>query len=232
MPGSTRPSLQQRLRQLRTRTPRRLLQTAASIAEDRLYERRHGLDVLATRSPSEILDAVGQSGDLGRAYHPTRRRHLRALFRSLQLPPGLGIADLGSGKGLVLLTASEYAFGRIVGVEHSPELCAIARDNLRRMGLEEGPGRRVEVVCADAAVWQPGPEINVLYLFNPFEPSVLAAAVDGFRRSLLRHPRPSWLVLNKTVLPGQSDVQEGFRHERDLHYGSSRMQVYRGSLPR
>lgn len=56
----------------------------------------------------------------------------RALMASLSAPVDeLTFVDLGAGKGRAMLLASELPFRRIVGVEFSPELCDVARRNLR-----------------------------------------------------------------------------------------------------
>lgn len=95
------------------------------------------------------------------------------------------LIDVGAGKGRVLLFAvRQYAFRRVVGVEISPELAAVARANMRALATDEQA--RVSVVEADAASWTVPDDATVLHLFNPFKGDTLraflAAAVESHRR--------------------------------------------------
>ena len=49
--------------------------------------------------------------------------------------------DYGSGKGRVLMLAADYPFKRIVGVEFSPPLDRIARENIATLGADARPDR-------------------------------------------------------------------------------------------
>jgi len=93
---------------------------------------------------------------------------------------------LRDGEGLIV--AALYPFGRVVGVEVSETLCAIARDNLARVKKPLNC-RNVEVICADCAEFQVPNDITVIYLYNPFTWSVLAKALENVRRSLEEAPR-------------------------------------------
>lgn len=77
--------------------------------------------------------------------------------------------DVGCGKGRVLILAAEYPFHRILGIEYSPELAQICRNNLLKLGLEN----RCEVVICDAADFK-FPEGQLLvFLYNPFDAVLL-----------------------------------------------------------
>ena len=49
--------------------------------------------------------------------------------------------DLGAGKGRMLLAASRYPFRRVIGVELSDRLAAIARSNVAAFRLRARSGR-------------------------------------------------------------------------------------------
>lgn len=101
--------------------------------------------------------------------------------------------DLGSGKGRVLLMASEYPFRRIVGVELLPELHAIAQRNLDRLT----DAARIELVLADARDFEFPNEPLVVFLFNPFPVFVLRAVMENLRRSMqASSSRPVYAVLH------------------------------------
>lgn len=89
--------------------------------------------------------------------------------------------DLGSGKGRALIIARQYGFKRIIGVEFAPELIAIARRNLLKLGMSE-----IETVLMDAAEYVFPDTPLVVFLYNPFGPTVLRKVLD--RLSQIRSP--------------------------------------------
>lgn len=101
--------------------------------------------------------------------------------------------DFGSGKGRALLMASEFPFRKIVGVEFSPELHAIAQRNIRTY---ESPQqcKSVESVCMDFTDFQLPDESCVLFFFDPCEEKVLAKTLENIKRSLQERPRAMYLI--------------------------------------
>lgn len=96
--------------------------------------------------------------------------------------------DLGCGKGRPLMIAAKLGFGRVVGVDFSAELCAIARNNLRIAGVAG------EVLCADVCELQFPDGPLVVYLFNPFGSKVLHGVCENLRASLRSKPRQCFLA--------------------------------------
>ncbi|MCW2990790.1 MAG: hypothetical protein JWM73_1384 [Solirubrobacterales bacterium] len=82
------------------------------------------------------------------------------------VPRGSVLLDLGSGKGRGVLAAARLPFRRVIGVEHAPQLHALAQENLRRF---RGPRRcdDVVLVCADVAERPIADEVTHLLLNNP-----------------------------------------------------------------
>ena len=115
-----------RLRALAARGPRSLAQTLASVVDDWRLDLSLGVETREKVELGHIGPVLGAHADHGRAYHPTRARHLRRLFDALDLPPGIGLLDYGSGKGLVLFVAAERPFARLTGVEYAHALHAAA----------------------------------------------------------------------------------------------------------
>ena len=103
------------------------------------------------------------------------------------------------------MLASDYAFGRIVGVEFSPELHEVA---VRNLAIYTSPAQRcrvVESVNADATTYEFPPTPLLLYAYNPFDETVMAAILEKLMRSLEAAPRevifvyynPRWRVMEK-----------------------------------
>ncbi len=216
-----------RLRALAARGPRSLAQTLASVVDDWRLDLSLGVETRQKVELGHIGPVLGAHADHGRAYHPTRARHLRRLFDALDLPPGLGLLDYGSGKGLVLFVAAERPFARLTGVEYAHALHAAAEANLVHVRRRRPMAPPIHLVHADAATFAVGPEHHVFYLFNPFDEVVLDAVLQQIGDSLRRWPRPAWLVLNKTDAAGK--LPAGVAWTRgELRYGNAEFVWYRG----
>lgn len=200
---------------------RRGLQTALAIVEDQIFDRRRGLETRRVVPSAALTDALGPHADQGYDYHPTRARAFRRLLRALALPPGLGFLDLGCGKGRVLLLAAEQPFARVAGVEFSPSLCAVARENLHRAGASA-----VTLFQADAASLELPHDLHVFYFFNPFGEAVLAPVLRNIGASLAQAPRPAWLVFNKVQPTSLIPLAGPFQPHLDLVYGNAEFHVW------
>lgn len=106
--------------------------------------------------------------------------------------------DPGSGKGRVLLMASNYPFQRIVGVEFMPDLHRVAQKNIRGYSSDHQRCRQIQAVCADARDFQFPPEPLVIYLFNPFSESTFAQVLQNLRQSIEQVPRPVYIAYRFT----------------------------------
>jgi predicted RNA methylase len=85
--------------------------------------------------------------------------------------------DLGAGMGRVVLHAARRPFRQIIGVEVSPALLEVAREN---RDAYRGPRACADVrlVRADAATFVFPRGDLVVYLYNPFGAPVLRAVLD------------------------------------------------------
>jgi SAM-dependent methyltransferase len=149
-------------------------------------------------------------GQFHSAYQPTEPAAFHDMLDTLQKspvlePPGLNFReftflDLGSGKGRTLLMASDYSFGRIVGVELLPSLHQIAQQNLRQYKSDAQKCFAIETICGDAAAF-PLPEGPlVIYLFNPLPESGMRQVVLNLEESLREYPRPVYVLYHNPLL--------------------------------
>jgi SAM-dependent methyltransferase len=102
--------------------------------------------------------------------------------------------DFGSGKGRALLLASEFAFKRIIGLEFSPELDQIARENIRRYPTVLQKCRDIQSCPGDFVEYSLPSEPLVLFFFNPCHVRVLSEVVRRIGQSLHANPRPLYLA--------------------------------------
>lgn len=102
--------------------------------------------------------------------------------------------DLGCGKGRAMLFASEFPFRDIIGIEFSPDLYAIAQQNIRRFRSASQKCIRIETILSDASSYNFPPAPTVLFMFNPFGAEVMARVVKNLQLSLENHPRPMLII--------------------------------------
>ena len=110
--------------------------------------------------------------------------------------------DLGSGKGRVLLMASDYPFKSIVGVEFMPDLHRAAQKNIASYSNDRQRCRQIESVCMDARDFHFPSGPLVVYLFNPFSESTFVQVLENLHRSVEQAARPVYIAYRFTEFDG------------------------------
>ncbi|MGN6593906.1 MAG: class I SAM-dependent methyltransferase [Terriglobales bacterium] len=133
-----------------------------------------------------LPEELGLSQD-GCAYSPIPFPLLRRLLDRLPAELKRGaLMDFGCGMGRVLIAAHRSGFQRSVGVEASPQLCRIARENTR--------GRPIEIIEGDAGACSIPDDVTTVFFHNPFRGSTLVAVLQHVAEHAAR--RPCWLVVS------------------------------------
>ena len=87
------------------------------------------------------------------------------------------LVDVGAGLGRVVLHAARRPYRQIVGIEISPALVEVAKEN-RAAYRGELACRDIRLVRADAAAFRFPRGNLVVYLYNPFSAEVLGPMLD------------------------------------------------------
>jgi len=170
-------------------------------------------------------EAVGPSIEFATHYEPTPVREALALLDASPLaPPTTTFVDVGAGMGRVVLLAARRPFRTVVGVELSPALAEIARDNLAAANDPLRVAGDVRIVRGDAARFAVPRGDLLLYLFNPFRAPVLAALLERLRRD---RSREVVLLYHTPVEREVIDADPDYELVRDLGFGL----VYRRTPP-
>lgn len=161
---------------------------------EELHERRLGI---RTTGLVTSRDLGHQSPEL-LEYAPSPYHALRYCLARLPIRPGEdAFLDYGCGMGRAVILAATRPFRRVVGVEISPALLAIARENARR--AEKRLRCEIQLEAADARTYAVPDDITVVHLFNPFMGDTLARTVGNIRESLRRRPRSLTIVFGNPV---------------------------------
>jgi 16S rRNA G966 N2-methylase RsmD len=129
--------------------------------------------------------------------------------------------------GRAAIFAAGRGFRRVVGVEYSPQLAEVARQNVRRAAKRlRCP---VEIVNADAQSYPIPDDADVIFMFNPFRDNVLASVINNIYESLHKFPRDLWIIF---VTPDDFErqtrsenwIQKTYEH---FYYRRIRHTIYR-----
>jgi SAM-dependent methyltransferase len=155
------------------------------------YRRRYRADV----GGFVYLDQVGlEHGE--RVWHaPSAWLPTLLALRRLRLGRRDVVADLGAGKGGVLLLAASQPVRRVIGVEIADEFAEIARRNLE-LNSSRVRARETEVMTADALDWRVPDDLTVVYLYSPFVGELFTQVMQRLLEAYDRAPRPLRLVYN------------------------------------
>jgi SAM-dependent methyltransferase len=160
---------------------------------------------------------VGGGIEFATHYEATPVDDAQRLLDASPLPPErVTFVDVGSGMGRVVLLASLRPFRQIVGVEISPALHEIARENRDRFTSADIRCRDVRLVRADAANFAFPRGDLVVYLYNPFRAEVLDAVLDA----LLAERRDLVLLYHTPLERERIAVRETFDCTADFGFGA------------
>jgi SAM-dependent methyltransferase len=150
--------------------------------DDTSFDRKYGTDT--SRVETEYLKAV-QSDYLAfaRFYEATKWRHFAKMMAAIPIDRrDFTFIDAGCGKGRVLIFAGLLDFKRIVGVEFSAELCAIATENIARFRRRKRTRSAIDVQCEDIARFELPDDNLLIYLYNPFRGELMELFIERIRR--------------------------------------------------
>jgi SAM-dependent methyltransferase len=183
------------------------------------FDAEHGVTTEALVFLGELdPDAIGPSLEFATHYEPTPVAQAEALLDASPLAPeDATFVDLGAGMGRVVLLAARRAFRAVIGVEISPALVEIARENLASVQDPLRVARDVKIVGADAAAYAFPRGDLVVFMYNPFHGSVLAAVLANLRAAA--ESREIVLLYHTPVERDAIDATEAFDLVADLGFG-------------
>ncbi|HEY8917990.1 MAG TPA: class I SAM-dependent methyltransferase [Chitinophaga sp.] len=123
-------------------------------------------------------------------YEPVNYYSATTLFD--QLTPAdkqTTLLDVGCGRGRVLAIGAGYGFKDMIGIDFSEALCEEAADNAEKVE-DRHPGTHITIEWIDARYYDLSSRVGVIFLFNPFDGTVMETFIAKVLQSLEQHPRP------------------------------------------
>lgn len=163
-------------------------------------------------------EAIGPSLEHATHYEPTPVAEAEKLIDASPLAPDAAtFVDLGAGMGRVVLLAARRRFRAVVGVEISPALVEVARENLDTAHDARRVARDVRIMRADAARYRFPRGDLVVYLYNPFHGPVLEAVLANLVAAAATR---EVVVLYHTPLEREAiEATQAFELVADLGFG-------------
>ena len=158
------------------------------------FDRAFGTETASSVMPWDLPSLAGMGSEVFN-YGATSGRLIREILRRIPIREHqFAFVDLGSGKGRALLVASEFPFAKIVGVELSSELHAIAEKNIELYRPAIQPCRNFELCRENAAAFAFPAMPLVLFMFNPFGEETIRRVLENLALSLRTAPREAFFV--------------------------------------
>lgn len=178
-------------------------------AAGRRFDREHGVVTQALLFLGELGTERGEAYAHATHYEPVPIADFRALMRRVpkEFVRASTFVDVGAGMGRAMLLAREYPFKQIVGIELSPQLAEIARENLARGHGFEILCRDVRLIRADVRKRKMPRGQLVVFLYNPFDEQALASVLDRIEER--GDARDVWLLYH-TPVHGDLVMQRGY----------------------
>ena len=162
-------------------------------------------------------EAIGPSLEFATHYEPTPIREAEALLDAIPEPiESTTFVDIGSGMGRVVLLAARRAFKTVAGVEISPTLHEVARENVAHFDHDALKCRDIRLIRADAAEYTFPRCALAVYLYNPFRGNILTSVLEH----LLALPREITLLYHTPVERDVIEATGAFELVSDLSYAA------------
>jgi SAM-dependent methyltransferase len=165
------------------------------------FDLEHGVDTSGLLFAEHLASGHAHDGHIN-AYWGTAPSGFRGILEQWQhelsgTPYGIEdytFLDIGCGKGRVLMLASDAPFQRILGVELSPALTAVAENNMAKWSAAAHLCSDIEVLNLDALATPIPDSPVVLYIYNSFNLYVMLPLLERLRTLALARSTPIDLI--------------------------------------
>lgn len=156
---------------------------------DSSFDRKYGTDTSGHIPLDRLTIESGDSRD-GIWYEPMSAKIFAQIMDNVNIDRNEFVfIDFGSGKGRVLLLASNCGFKSIIGVEFSKELHEIAKKNVALWDRITQRQNNIMPICIDATKYQIPNDPLVVFFFSPFMGKSMMQVLNNISISLKTNPR-------------------------------------------
>ncbi len=158
-------------------------------------DNQYGIDTSGSIFGAALRSCNAAADLYSTGYAGSQPSIVRQLLSLIPNPESFALVDFGCGKGRVLAVAGEFPLREVMGIELSPKLAAIARDNASIMAQRFPERTPITVIEGDAAQALL-PEGNVIvYLCNPFFKKLVRRVMANIENALAANPAKKIFVV-------------------------------------
>ena len=171
---------------------RGLMNTCSMGFKEWQKERELGINTFGDKAANELSIECG-SKEGGHLYQPSSSVIFEKAMNALPFNfTDKVFVDIGSGKGRALILAAEAGFKKVIGIEYANELNDIAYTNIEKV---KDRFQNTEFVLheGDALEFDITDEVDVIYLFNPFDEEAVTGLMKKVKPAFERL-KPVYLV--------------------------------------
>lgn len=178
---------------------------------DRYFDFKYNLDTYSWVSNSELVkeDKIALHAS---EYQSVKVLALRKLLKKIDIKDKTVFLDIGSGKGRILLVASEFKFKEVRGIEFSKKLCDIAEENIKKYKEKVNTSTIFKIINQDAAKYKFRNDEAIFFLYNPFDQFIMKQVFDNISKSFYEHKRDITIIyaypVNNAFLESYPNIQK------------------------
>lgn len=121
-------------------------------------------------------------------YMPVSYKLLEEALQQIPVNNKNHFLDIGCGKGRAMCVAANYGFYQIYGIDFSRDFCNAAETNLSLV-KQKIPSLDFLVTEADAAITNIPDDVDLIFLFNPFDEVIMKKVIANIKVSMSKNPR-------------------------------------------
>ena len=121
-------------------------------------------------------------------YMPASFDLLELCFEKIDLSKSKHFLDIGCGMGRVMVVAAHHGATKITGIDVAKNLLIEARKNITTLEKTK-PDLEINCQLQNAYYFEIPDDVDVIFLFNPFDEVVMDAVAENILESLERNKR-------------------------------------------
>ena len=186
-------------------------------------EKKYSIDTIGADSLKN-LEKKGIDITHATIYMPVSYDLLENFFIDTKIESYNLFLDIGCGKGRAMCVAAAFGAKKISGIELSKELFLDAKRNIKTC-KEKYPSTNFSIYNNDAFYFDIEDDVDCIFMFNPFDETIMNAVMENIETSLDSNPRVMTIIY---INPMEKHVLLDWGYEEIFH--SKKMKYLEGSV--
>jgi SAM-dependent methyltransferase len=193
------------------------------IKNEKRGEKKYSID---TTGADNLKNLEKKGIDISHAtiYMPVSYDVVEHFFEEANISSFNHFLDIGCGKGRAMCVAANYSLKKISGLELSKELFLNAKNNIA-ITKKRFPNSTIEIFNNDAFYFEIDEDIDCIFMFNPFDETIMNAVMENIEMSIEINPRVMTIIY---INPLEKQVLLEWGYE-EVYY-SKKMHYLEGSI--